>query len=174
MDSSYRGMVKLVKARHLKCRGDVPLVGSSPTTPTTTKEVIMFTPKDVSIIKNMAEIGLAGTHEQHMNPYASGIKYWDQDGDDATFLTTTNVSLCTPRCTQCFYIDVFSDSIEFDLDMEENPLIFSTLIFTEGTDEEFFQLSTVTDFDGFDIDMLKPLVRISLMVRSNIMKLGKH
>jgi len=131
----------------------------------------LFTAKDIAIIRHHALMALDGLHatDEEFSP----IHFWDRVGEIATIDTTINVSLHFNKCTNCYYIDIWDTEIILSFDDHEEFRI-STEDFTTGDEAEFFQMSTVIDFEGISFKILEPLIKLSLIARKNRIKLGKQ
>lgn len=139
----------------------------------------MFTEVEYSYYRKHVQRALTDDNiVRHDAPVAStelmdSVSFWD-NGDDSSFNEFTNVTIYhSPEIDKAFYcIDIFDNLIEFDycgygVDSSRKSKVFSTELFSTGSDEEFFQVGTVLDLSFIDEDLLRQFIQLSLMARKN-------
>lgn len=126
----------------------------------------MFTKDELVYYNKCIDFALTG------NVYEFNITdnvYFWKNGDDATLESFTNLTIYSDDGNASYNIDIFPEYIEFDpyrmYDEQYNYFQFSTVLFENGSDEEFFQNSTVVDLSFMDTELLRKFIHISLMAR---------
>ena len=136
----------------------------------------MFSPEEYEYYHKNADRALSG--EVVLDPPGCPVDYmfpvvYYHDGDAATFGDFTNVVIYGTEYTKYdYHIDIYCDRIEIEYVGDYNDLYdyrkFSTELFSTLSEEEWFQNGTVMDLSFMEESLLRKLINLSLMARTNL------
>lgn len=138
----------------------------------------MFTENEYTFYNHHADRAISG-EGVIQNDVTTPADEMDQvsyfhNGDDAINSDFTNVVIyhdLSSNNEAYYYIDIFTDRIEFEYAGDDGDLhddhVLSTELFSTGSDEEFFQVGTVEDLLFIEEKLLRKFIKLSLMARHN-------
>lgn len=136
----------------------------------------MFTPEEYKKYNEVIDYVLQ-CYEHKNNIHSSKgqrehtdcIYFYDSLGSGTYLLSCKNINIL-PRAYLNINIDIdiFENEIKFlDYSKDHNWEIFNTEEFTDNSDEEFFQLSTIIDCSIMEETFLRKLIKLSIILRGD-------